>query len=140
MHKDDCYYYLEYYDMGAHIPCCRKHVGLGNCPCDNCDGYLNKTDARVFVYHKRMTNGDVIKAMFPVEVWLQMKAREFNKTWWNAPYKAESEEVKGVHSIPIEPYKVNVNINDLPKMENDPIGEEIERQFKLRAAELKEDK
>lgn len=39
-----------------------------------------------------LTNGDIIKAMFPSEVWLQMKAREFNKTWWNAPYEAESEE------------------------------------------------
>lgn len=37
------------------------------------------------------TNGDMIKAMFPSEVWLQMKAREFNKSWWNEPYKAESE-------------------------------------------------
>lgn len=36
------------------------------------------------------TNGDMIKDIFPSEVWLQMKAREFNKTWWNAPYK-ESE-------------------------------------------------
>lgn len=41
---------------------------------------------------QKLTNGDVIKALFPLEVWLQMKAREFNKTWWNAPYKAESEE------------------------------------------------
>lgn len=40
-----------------------------------------------------MTNGDVIKAIFPLEVWLHMKAREFNKTWWNAPYRSESEEV-----------------------------------------------
>lgn len=38
------------------------------------------------------TNGDMIKAVFPSEVWLQMKAREFNKTWWNAPYKAGREE------------------------------------------------
>lgn len=49
-------------------------------------------------------------------------------------YKAESEEAKVAYSIPIEPYKVNANINDLPEMENDPIGEEIERQFKIRAA------
>lgn len=91
---------------------------------------------------QKLTNGDVIKALFPLEVWLQMKAREFNKTWWNAPYKAESKDVKEAYSIQIDPpkYEVNVDINNLPKMENDPIGEEIERQFKLRAAELKEDK
>ena len=34
---------------------------------------------------------------------------------------------------------MNVDINYLSEMENDPIGEEIERQFKLRAAELKEE-
>ena len=38
-----------------------------------------------------LTNGDMIKAMFPSEVWLQMKAREFNKTWWNEPYKGGKE-------------------------------------------------
>lgn len=37
------------------------------------------------------TNGDMIKDIFPSEVWLQMKAREFNKTWWNAPYKGGKE-------------------------------------------------
>ena len=38
------------------------------------------------------TNGDMIKAVFPLEVWLQMKAREFNKSWWNAPYEGGKEE------------------------------------------------
>ena len=37
------------------------------------------------------TNGDMIKAVFPLEVWLQMKAREFNKSWWNAPYEGGKE-------------------------------------------------
>ena len=39
-----------------------------------------------------LTNGDMIKTLFPSEVWLQMKAREFNKTWWNAPYKGGKDE------------------------------------------------
>lgn len=38
------------------------------------------------------TNGEMIEAIFPSEVWLQMKAREFNKTWWNAPYEGGKEE------------------------------------------------
>lgn len=38
------------------------------------------------------TNGDMIKDIFPSEVWLQMKAREFNKTWWNAPYEGGKEK------------------------------------------------
>lgn len=38
-------------------------------------------------FPRNATNGDMIKDIFPSEVWLQMKAREFNKTWWNAPYK-----------------------------------------------------
>lgn len=49
-----------------------------------------------------MTNGDVIKGMFPkreviehdtyIEVAWGEGMDEFDKNWWNAPYKAESEE------------------------------------------------
>jgi len=55
-----------------------------------------------------VTNGDVIKAMFPnaevyVQEWKDFKSivvwfenaqvsHDFTWKWWNAPYKAESEE------------------------------------------------
>ena len=35
-----------------------------------------------------MTNGDVIKALFPSDVVLK---QSLMKSWWNTPYKAESE-------------------------------------------------
>lgn len=49
------------------------------------------------------TNGDMIKAMFPnIEMWGESKntldyslggmIHRVLKSWWNAPYKAESEE------------------------------------------------
>ena len=45
MKKRDCYFYSEYADMGAHIPCCDNHKGLGNCPCEECTDFLSKNDA-----------------------------------------------------------------------------------------------
>lgn len=45
------------------------------------------------------TNGDVIKAVFPNEHFMEMYAYVacgftlFDKNWWNAPYKAESEDI-----------------------------------------------
>ncbi len=40
------------------------------------------------------TNGDVIKALFPNEDdFNDGHGAYFYKDWWNAPYKAESEEV-----------------------------------------------
>ena len=50
--------------------------------------------------HKPITNGDVIKAVFPKDVIIEAnngctyfgaKVR-IHTDWWNAPYKAESEE------------------------------------------------
>lgn len=35
-----------------------------------------------------LTNGDVIKAVFPNEPDFR---NDFDEDWWNAPYKAESE-------------------------------------------------
>ncbi len=49
----------------------------------------------VIVLRKGMTNGDVIKAMFPDLVNSNMDLVDvFNnaKDWWNAPYQKESEE------------------------------------------------
>ena len=45
MKKRDCYFYSEYADMGAHIPCCGNNEGLGNCPCEECTDFLSKNDA-----------------------------------------------------------------------------------------------
>jgi hypothetical protein len=45
MTREDCYFYFEEHDMGARIPCCTRHEGLGNCPCDGCEKYLTKADA-----------------------------------------------------------------------------------------------
>ena len=86
---------------------------------------------------QKLTNRDVIKAIFPK---IEALPNPETTSWLDRPY--DLDQVKGAYSIPIDPpkYEVNVDINYLSEMENDPIGEEIERQFKLRAAELKEDK
>lgn len=44
-YKEDCYFYYNVKDMGANISCCNLHKGLGNCPCENCDKFLSKSDA-----------------------------------------------------------------------------------------------
>ena len=31
--------------MGASIPCCGLNEGLGNCPCEECNKFLTKSDA-----------------------------------------------------------------------------------------------
>lgn len=48
-----------------------------------------------------MTNGEVIQALFPntpidtrtYAIWVGHDDMSFTRAWWNAPYKAESEEV-----------------------------------------------
>lgn len=47
-----------------------------------------------------LTNGEVIKALFPSETMFEQTEActyygnmRFDTEWWNAPYKAESEEV-----------------------------------------------
>ena len=46
----DCYYYSEEAMMGAHVPCCGKHPGLGNCPCSNdCEFYLSRAKAAAII-------------------------------------------------------------------------------------------
>ena len=48
---------------------------------------------------QEVTNGEVIKAIFPNELLTSTTSTlwwgdnmSFNKDWWNAPYKAESED------------------------------------------------
>ena len=38
------------------------------------------------------TNGDVIRAMFPDDIWLQLYARRAKNGWWNAPYQKGGKE------------------------------------------------
>jgi len=45
MKKEKCYFYSEFHDMGASIPCCNLHDGLGVCPCEDCDKFLSRADA-----------------------------------------------------------------------------------------------
>ena len=49
-----------------------------------------------------MTNGEVIKALFPNETMFEQTETctyygnmRFDTSWWNAPYKAESEDNNG---------------------------------------------
>lgn len=50
MKKTNCYFYFEFHDMGAHIPCCTfEEYPLGKCPCDECTNYLPKKEASKIV-------------------------------------------------------------------------------------------
>lgn len=40
MEKTDCFFKRELQDMGARIPMCTYHDKIGNCPCSNCDVYI----------------------------------------------------------------------------------------------------
>ena len=86
---------------------------------------------------QKLTKRDVIKAIFPK---IEALPNPETTSWLDRPF--DLDQVKGAYSIPIDPpkYKVDVDINNFPKMEKDPIGEEIERQFKLRAAQAKTEK
>lgn len=42
--KQDCYFYHEEYDMGAHIPTCSYHAKLGHCPCGDCNKHIKKAE------------------------------------------------------------------------------------------------
>lgn len=43
-YKEDCYYYSEIADMGAHIPHCGKEMKLDNFNCLNCNSFHSKYD------------------------------------------------------------------------------------------------
>lgn len=56
-------------------------------------------DDVVYNIEDNATNGDMIKAIFPNELLTSITSTlwwgdnmSFNKDWWNAPYKAESED------------------------------------------------
>lgn len=41
--KEDCYYYFDLQDMGAHTPCCSKTGEITNCDCKECKDYIPKS-------------------------------------------------------------------------------------------------
>lgn len=43
-YKEDCYYYSEIADMGAHIPHCDKEMKLDNFNCIGCKKFRSKND------------------------------------------------------------------------------------------------
>lgn len=42
-YKTGCYFYHEEKDMGGTIPCCSYFGELGNCPCENCEKYIEQS-------------------------------------------------------------------------------------------------
>lgn len=63
--KEDCYWYEEWQDMGAHIPYCRgkKSDSIEPKDCENCEQYHSKY---------KPTNADSIRSMTDEElaVWI----------------------------------------------------------------------
>lgn len=66
---------------------------------------IGEPTVNAIVIPDNVTNGDMIKAVFPNAMvynagiamdveFLEDEEHWFNKDWWNAPYKAESEEIK----------------------------------------------
>lgn len=51
--------------------------------------------------------------------------------------KALEQEPCEIVLSPVKPYKVNLDLSNLPQMEKSLIDNEIERQYKLRAAKLR---
>lgn len=75
---------------------------FADCIRDSVECVLNNAPT-VFTIPENPTNGDMIKAVFPNAMvynagiamdveFLEDEEHWFNKDWWNAPYKAESEE------------------------------------------------
>ena len=71
--------------------------------CPHFQSYCGLNSTKSIVIPKNATNGDVIKAVFDVTEVRQLDCCAFidtsddanmrtYKDWWNAPYKAESEE------------------------------------------------
>jgi hypothetical protein len=65
----------------------------------NIDGYINAVKAIPPAY-KGMTNGEVIKAVFPNfhtdemshTVWVGYDAMSFHRDWWDSPYEPQESE------------------------------------------------
>lgn len=48
-HKEDCYWFDNVQDMGAHIQTCGYYHKLGYCPCDGCGKYIRKSEVSKIV-------------------------------------------------------------------------------------------
>jgi len=68
MKRENCYYYIEYPDMGGHISCCAKYTVLGECPCDNCNDFLEDSGA------EKIIEAYLKKDLIPISVIKQIKA------------------------------------------------------------------
>ena len=53
-YKEDCYFYYEEPDMGAHIPTCNYFGKLGFCPCDGCKKHIKNQE--IFKKAKEMVD------------------------------------------------------------------------------------
>lgn len=50
--REDCYFYYEEPDMGAHIPTCNYYKKLGYCPCNKCDKFFDKSEVHSIIKEK----------------------------------------------------------------------------------------
>jgi hypothetical protein len=62
MEKTNCFNYFEWQDMGACVPCCSLRSNPGDCPCDKCDKFLSKTDARKIINNYYEKHGNWLKS------------------------------------------------------------------------------
>lgn len=52
---------------------------------------LCKEEGSIIEIPEGVTNGDIMKAMFSNDLWLQLHARRAKKDWWNSPYRKEQK-------------------------------------------------
>lgn len=75
--KEDCYWYAEEQDMGAHIPYCtaKNKFPIEPADCKNCEQFNSKY---------RVTNGNRLRAMSDVElaVWLAQHTTDTTEDWF----------------------------------------------------------
>lgn len=98
----ECPNYEEVHDMGSTIPCCRRHYGLGNCPCDACDDNPYRINRDVSKEAKDFAkNIHRSQEIFIFDTWLGMLQREGHKRisegkGWLCDFKwIETEDDKG---------------------------------------------
>lgn len=112
MKRTDCFYYFEYQDMGAHIPCCNNHYGIGKCPCENCNDYISKTDAIKIVREHQRNNKKVGSANSDIEKFKDMLERAgilyVNEKDGN--YYADDKEVNAI-TITVDMFRKEANVH-----------------------------
>lgn len=74
----------------------RSETGIDEAPYEYAESNLKNLPSAF----DGMTNGEVIQALFPntpidtrtYAIWVGHDDMSFTRAWWNAPYKAESED------------------------------------------------